>query len=182
MNIFFSPSDSDLPSAIAGISYNQLIDIAGGNPPYEILFQGRIPGITPHIMDESVFLTGVPTKIGIFTFTITVLDFDNIIKSQSYNLRITLQKFANHLEKIRQNAIYLNNIYSSHEFQILYENLINTESYYSYIYDQKVVRLLKSIIYGLIDLLYNPYLPTRNLLEIIITTLPNTIRYIEHLI
>lgn len=181
MNIGFNPPGTKLLLCVAGYDYNETITITKGIPPYNIIIQGRLPGITIAEQEESVTLNGIPKIMGIFTFTIIVTDSKEITKSQTYKIKISLGKFAEDLENLRENAITLKSQYSDKLYNVLYYDFQRVRSNLLQIPDLVTQDLIKSTIDGLFDIVDNPYIPFNDSLEIVITTLPSTIRFIKAL-
>ncbi|MFC1851239.1 S8 family serine peptidase [candidate division CSSED10-310 bacterium] len=101
----------ELPDGVVGFQYNHVLTAAGGVLPYEwILAGGSLPdGL---ILEDSGFLTGVPTTPGTFNFTIQVEDEAGIPVTdlKSYEVEIAATPpFAittTHLSGARIDEIY----------------------------------------------------------------------------
>lgn len=181
MSVVFSPPSHILLLGVAGSLYNQVITISGETPPYGVIIQGRIPGITISVQNESIILNGTPKIMGTFTFTIIVIDSNNLTKNQTYKIRFELTKFADDLEEIRENAINLKNNYNDDIYELLFYDFKTARFNLSQIPDPITHDLIKSIIDGLFDIVDSPYIALNDSLEIVITTLPSTIRFIRGL-
>lgn len=83
-----SPVAGALPGAAMGVAYSQTFTVSQGTAPYQIsLGSGSLPaGLT---LSSSGVLSGTPTGAGLFTFTVTAKDANNISLSQSYTLTVT---------------------------------------------------------------------------------------------
>ena len=91
-NISLSPSS--LPAGNESYAYSQAINPAGGTPPYNvILAQGSLPaGLT---LSSGGLLSGTPTEVGTFNFTLQADDSNLMSGSQAYSLRIYSAPVAN---------------------------------------------------------------------------------------
>ena len=75
---------SPLPSGSAGSPYSQGISVTGGTTPYMFSINGNAP---PGIgILNSGFLTGTPSAIGTYTFTVQVTDALNFTIGQQYTV------------------------------------------------------------------------------------------------
>ncbi len=76
---------SPLPNATSGVAYNQTIVATGGATPYTFTqVSGTLPaGIT---FDPSGVLSGIPSAVGTFNFTLRVTDTATQTADQSYQL------------------------------------------------------------------------------------------------
>ncbi len=181
MNIGFNPPGTKLLLCVAGYDYNEIIAITKGVPPYNIIIQGRLPGITISNHEESIILSGNPKTMGTYTFTIIVTDSNQITNSQTYKIKISLGKFAEDLNNLRENAITLKDHYSNKLYNVLYYDFQTVRFNLSQICDLATYDLIRSTIEGLFDIVDNPYISLNDSLEIVITTLPSTIRFIKSL-
>src|SRR5262249_27026096 len=76
-----------LPNGIAGTAYNQILTAMGGTTPYTFTVSaGALPtGLT---LASGGALTGTPTAVGTFNFTIKATDANGCIGTQSYTVTI----------------------------------------------------------------------------------------------
>lgn len=182
MNINFTPPGNKALLATAGVPYYQIIEINEGRIPYDVIIQGRLPGIRFSVFDSSITLDGTPKIMGIFTFTLVVTDSNKHSKTQSYTIKISLDKLANDLEELRENAIALKNRYSSYEHELLYYNFKTARFNLVQITDPPTYDLIESIIEGLYNIVDSEFIRLDDSLEILITTLPPTIRFIRNMV
>jgi large repetitive protein len=71
-NLALSPGAGALPGATAGVSYSQLFSTSGGTSPYTYaVTAGALP---PGITLSSGSLSGIPTAVGTFNFTLRATD------------------------------------------------------------------------------------------------------------
>ncbi|KAF0193586.1 MAG: putative autotransporter protein putative Ig domain-containing protein, partial [bacterium] len=76
-----------LPTGTINIPYNQTITASGGTAPYTFSFIGTLPpGLT---LDSAGVLSGTPTTLGTFNFTVTATDASGCTGMQVYNLTIS---------------------------------------------------------------------------------------------
>jgi hypothetical protein len=181
MGVIFNPSGYRLPPGIAGSPYKQTIDIEGGHPPYEIIIQGNWPGIKINFIDNSLIFGGTPSVMGTFAFTIIVMDSKKITGNKSYVVTFTLQKFAEDLGDLLENATLLKNKFNYHEYELLFYNFRLAQSNYYQIPNRNDREIVESVIDGLYDIVDSEYVSLNDSLELIITTLPVTIRLINNL-
>jgi hypothetical protein len=80
-------SPSTLPAATAGVAYSQTITASGGTAPYTFsLASGALPpGLT---LSSSGVLSGTPTTVGSFTFTVTATDALSCGGSRTYTVAV----------------------------------------------------------------------------------------------
>ncbi len=78
-----------LPDAGFGVPYSQLFTASGGNPPYTFTVIGGSlpPGLS---LDLGGTLSGTPTLVGSFGFTIQATDLSGIQMAKAYNLNVAL--------------------------------------------------------------------------------------------
>lgn len=181
MLLTFTPSGHILLLGVAGYQYNQIISISGGIPPYNIILQGRLPGITMSIQNTEIILSGIPKIMGTFSFTLIITDSNNFTQNQTYKIKFSLEKFAKDLEQLRQNAISLKLNYSDKLFETLYYDFKTARINLLQIQDPSIYDIVKSVLNGLYDIIGSPYILLDDSLEIVITTLPSTIRFIQGL-
>ncbi len=76
-----------LPDGTLGVAYSQTLTGSGGVPSYTFLVtSGALPdGLT---LSTAGLLSGPPTAVGTFTFTVTATDADGCSGSQAYTVRI----------------------------------------------------------------------------------------------
>ena len=91
VSIVFSPSS--LPAPVIGTAYSQTISASGGTSPYTFTVTGGAlpPGLS---LSASGVLSGTPTAVGSFTFTIQAQDSDSLTGSQSYTVSIAAPTIA----------------------------------------------------------------------------------------
>ena len=80
-------SPSTLPNAIVGTSYNQTVTATGGQSPYSfVLTSGVLPvGLS---LSTAGQISGIPTTVGNFTFTITATSSNNLTGSITYTVSV----------------------------------------------------------------------------------------------
>lgn len=80
-------SPASLPSVNAGTAYNQTITASGGTPNYSYaLTAGSLPvGLT---FSSGGVLSGTPTAVGVFNFTVTATDSNSFTASHPYTLTV----------------------------------------------------------------------------------------------
>jgi sugar lactone lactonase YvrE len=80
-------SPSSLPAPVIGTAYSQAITASGGTAPYTFaVSSGALPsGLT---LSASGILSGTPTAVGSFVFTIQATDSASLTGSQSYTVNI----------------------------------------------------------------------------------------------
>jgi hypothetical protein len=83
-----SISASRLRDSFVGIPYNQTLTATGGKAPYTwVITSGTLP--TGCILDSATgIISGTPTVIGNYSFTVQVMDGNGITASESYSLTI----------------------------------------------------------------------------------------------
>ena len=85
VSIVLSPSSLPLP--VIGIAYNQTITVSGGTSPYTLtVISGSLP--TGLSLSTNGVLSGTPTAVGSFTFSIQATDATSATGSQSYSVTI----------------------------------------------------------------------------------------------
>ncbi len=77
-----------LPAGLVGTPYNQTITATGGVAPYTYasLPATPVPGLT---LSSAGVLSGSPTTVGIFSFSVTATDANGCLGSQAYSISIT---------------------------------------------------------------------------------------------
>jgi hypothetical protein len=85
VSIVLSPSS--LPTPVVGTAYNQTISVSGGTAPYTFaVIIGSLPaGLS---LSANGVLSGTPTAVGSFTFSIQATDSTTATGSQSYSVTI----------------------------------------------------------------------------------------------
>ena len=80
-------SPASLPSGSTGTAYNQTITASGGTAPYTfaVTFGALPPDLT---LSSSGVLSGTPTTLGSFTFTVSAADANGCTGSRSYTISI----------------------------------------------------------------------------------------------
>ncbi|MDI6767700.1 MAG: putative Ig domain-containing protein [Bacteroidota bacterium] len=86
-NPIITISPSILPSGMVGLFYHQILGASGGTPPYNFaLASGSLPsGLT---LSSTGTISGNPTTVGNFTFTITATDAYNSVGSQTFVINV----------------------------------------------------------------------------------------------
>jgi hypothetical protein len=76
-----------LQDGLVDVPYLDRTVVVGGNKPYDITLTGALPdGLA---LDEATgILSGTPTVVGTFTFTVNVTDADAVTEQKEYALRI----------------------------------------------------------------------------------------------
>jgi len=188
MNVGFNPHGTVLPTGIAGSNYYHNIIITKGVGPYNIIFQGRVPGLEISFLYSSsteganqIVIKGTPKQMGTYTFTITMMDSKEDTYNRSYTIKISLANFVKYLEDLREAAIYLRKYQSKYEYNCLIHDFYRFQYYCYPITDHETLDLIESTIIGLQDIIENPYVDIDDALDIMIATLPSTIRFIQSL-
>ncbi|MGH9798755.1 MAG: S8 family serine peptidase, partial [Blastocatellia bacterium] len=76
-----------LPNGSVGIAYSQSLSAMGGTPGYTFSFTGTLP---PGVTLSGGSLTGTPTTVGTYSFTIQATDSLGCTGSQAYSVMISL--------------------------------------------------------------------------------------------
>lgn len=77
-----------LPSAVVGRHYSRLLAL-GGEPPYAVTYEAGSPEEAGLSVDTSGRLVGVPTRPGLFTFTVRIEGATGgAVACQTYQLRV----------------------------------------------------------------------------------------------
>ena len=81
-------SPTSLPGGTVGVPYNQTISASNGAAPYHFaVTSGALPsGLT---LSAAGLLSGTPTTVGSFSFSVTATDANGSTGSQSYTIVIT---------------------------------------------------------------------------------------------
>lgn len=83
-----------LPSAVANVSYNQLVSAVGGTGPFQYTVSaGFLPGGMSLTLFGTIF--GTPTAAGNSSFTITATDAFGCVSNRSYSLDVFLPPNVN---------------------------------------------------------------------------------------
>ncbi len=87
VSLAISPGTATLPDGTVGVSYHQTLTASGGTSPYGfVVTTGALPpGLTLSSLGD---ISGVPTTIGTYSFTVTVSDPSANTGSQSYSITI----------------------------------------------------------------------------------------------
>ena len=185
MNVGFNPHGTVLPTGIAGSYYLHNITITKGVAPYNIIIQGRVPGLEISISSiegaDQIVIKGTPKQMGTYSFTITMMDSKEDTYNRSYTIKISLANFVKYLEDLRKAAIYLRKYHSQYEYSCLINDFYRFQYYCYPITDHDTLDLIESTIIGLQDIIENPYVDIDDALDIMIATLPSTIRFIQSL-
>lgn len=186
MNAAFNLLKTALPTARAGSDYFHKIIITRGVAPYNIVVQGKIPGLEIFYisLDEStheIIIQGMPARFGEYNFTITMIDSKEDIYNKSYTLKITLDNLLDYLNDLLHQAIYLLENYNEFEYEWYVRDFHKIQYYYPLINNSDAINLLDSIFVGSQVILANTYINIDDALDIIIKTLPITIRFIQNL-
>jgi archaellum component FlaC len=193
MSVGFNQQSIILPEGIAGSDYFHNIIIARGGTPYNIIIQGRVPGLTiSQVYSTSSFIEnnqvvhqilieGEPKQMGTYSFTITMMDLNDDIYNKRFSIKISLGNIVKYIEDLRESAIYLRKNHSQYEYRNLLHEFYRFQYYYHQITDHNTLDLIESIIVGLQDIIENPYIHIDDALDIMITTLPSTIRLVKDL-
>jgi uncharacterized protein (TIGR03437 family) len=75
---------SPLASGVAGTSYSANIFVSGGTPPYNFSFSG--PGPAGLSISSSGAISGVPTSVGLVSFTVQVTDSFLVAATKQYQV------------------------------------------------------------------------------------------------
>ncbi|MGE0884224.1 MAG: putative Ig domain-containing protein [Blastocatellales bacterium] len=76
-----------LPGGFVGTPYNQMLTATGGNPAYSFSFNGTLPdGLS---LSPTGLLSGTPTTMGVFNFTVSATDVNSCVGSRSYTVAIS---------------------------------------------------------------------------------------------
>jgi hypothetical protein len=84
-------SPATLPSASPGVPYNEVITAGGGTPPYTFVITGPLPpGLLPTTTGATLTISGTPTTVGCFPFTITATDANGCSSSVDYTICVAV--------------------------------------------------------------------------------------------
>src|SRR5262249_23253962 len=76
-----------LLSGTVGVGYSASINTNGGTPPFTFTFSGNLPpGLT--FISSGPIVTGTPTTVGTYTFTVKVGDTANTSDSRDFTITI----------------------------------------------------------------------------------------------
>ena len=79
-------SNADLPGGAVGVGYRQQLNISGGREPYSFRILGSLPpGIT---LSSSALLSGTPTTVGSYTFSVQVTDLAGSNFAKSFTIAV----------------------------------------------------------------------------------------------
>jgi len=80
-------SPAALPSGTPGAPYNEVITANGGTGPYTFLLSGSLPpGLSFTPTPPTATISGTPTTVGCFPFTVTVTDANGCSTSVTYTI------------------------------------------------------------------------------------------------
>jgi hypothetical protein len=88
---FITVSPATLPPIVLGVFYSQAISASGGTPPitFTVSAGALPPGLTLSATSTTTaVISGTPTTLGIFTFTITATDANGCPGSRTYTLQL----------------------------------------------------------------------------------------------
>jgi hypothetical protein len=88
---FITVNPATLPPAVLGVFYSQTISASGGTPPitFTISSGALPPGLTLSATSSTTaVISGTPTTLGLFTFTITATDANGCPGSRTYSLQL----------------------------------------------------------------------------------------------
>jgi hypothetical protein len=88
----FAVSSGSLPAGAVGSPYRATVQATGGATPYRWSASGLAPGLG--IDGSSGQITGIPTRAGSYTVTVTATDHDGIVASRSLPLTISAVKLT----------------------------------------------------------------------------------------
>ncbi|MEO7062262.1 MAG: Ig domain-containing protein, partial [Dokdonella sp.] len=99
-------SPTTLPAANAGIPYSQIITASGGAAPYSFaVTSGSLPATLT--LSSTGTLSGTPTTLGSYTFTVTATDAAGCPGSQIYTLTMAANVGAVSAPTLSQWALIL---------------------------------------------------------------------------
>jgi hypothetical protein len=80
-------SPATLPSGTPGAPYNEVITASGGTSPYTFVLSGTLPpGLTFTPTSPTATISGTPTTVGCFPFTVTVTDANGCSTDVTYTI------------------------------------------------------------------------------------------------
>lgn len=78
-----------LPDGWPGVPYSEVITASGGTAPYTFVVSGTLPpGLAPSSTQTTLTISGTPTTVGCFPFTVTVTDANGCSTSITYTICI----------------------------------------------------------------------------------------------
>jgi len=84
-------SPATLPSASPGVPYSEVITASGGTAPYTFVIAGALPpGLSPTTTPTTLTISGTPTTVGCFPFTVTVTDANGCSTSITYTICVAV--------------------------------------------------------------------------------------------
>jgi len=84
-------SPATLPSASPGVPYSEVITASGGTSPYTFVIAGSLPpGLLPTTTPTTLTISGTPTTVGCFPFTVTVTDAKGCSSSVDYTICVAV--------------------------------------------------------------------------------------------
>ncbi len=76
-----------LPGGWPGVPYSEVITASGGTAPYTFVLAGTLPpGLAPSTTQTTLTISGTPTTVGCFPFTVTVTDANGCSTSITYTI------------------------------------------------------------------------------------------------
>jgi hypothetical protein len=80
-------SPATLPAGTPGVPYNEVITASGGTAPYTFVVSGSLPpGLILTPTPTTATISGTPTTVGCFPFTVTVTDANGCATSVTYTI------------------------------------------------------------------------------------------------
>jgi hypothetical protein len=78
---------STVPAALPGVPYSEVITASGGTAPYTFVLTGTLPpGLVFMTTQTTATISGTPTTLGCFPFTVTVTDATGCSTSITYTI------------------------------------------------------------------------------------------------
>ncbi|MDO1581089.1 putative Ig domain-containing protein [Rhizobium oryzicola] len=92
VTISFSPAAGALTAGSVGVAYKETILVSGGASPYSYaVMSGSLPaGVSLNTSNGTI--SGMPTNVGNFSFTILVTDSNSAVASAAYSLTVAASK------------------------------------------------------------------------------------------
>jgi hypothetical protein len=81
-------SPAVLPDAVEGIEYTQAFTLTGGTPPYTFSYATGNPPPGIGIDDVTGTLSGTPSQVGVFNFSVSILDSNSLNSLQAFSLTV----------------------------------------------------------------------------------------------
>lgn len=80
---------STLPDGWPGVPYSEVITASGGTAPYTFVVAGTLPpGLGSSTTQTTLTISGTPTTVGCFPFTVTATDVNGCFTSATYTICI----------------------------------------------------------------------------------------------